>query len=279
MSSHDTDSTLVLETLKDSLDGVTMHTPLDRIVSEGRARRRRRRLVSGAAGLAAASAVALGVPALSHSSSPSAGTALSTGTGSTNIRTVAFTLSKRADGTIHVSWDKERYFNDRDGLAKALTDAGLPVVIKEGQFCAGPDDDLSLSPTGSGPGVSKVMHGVDADHGKVDLVFTPSAMPAGKQLFIGYLSAAQLAVTHGAPGSVERLISTGVPLTCTTTAPPAHPGRGGSKGTDPKAGANKPGAGKPGADKPGADKSGPTGSGRAKSGPAKIDPKQVKPAA
>jgi hypothetical protein len=53
-------------------------------------------------------------------------------------------------------------------------------------------------------------------------------MPAGKQLFIGYLSDAQLAVTHGHPGSVERLISTGVPLTCTTQAPPPGPHRPGS---------------------------------------------------
>ena len=36
--------------------------------------------------------------------------------------------------------------------------------------------------------------------------FTPSAMPAGEELFIGYLSPSQLAVTHGRPGSVERLV-------------------------------------------------------------------------
>ena len=39
------------------------------------------------------------------------------------------------------------------------------------------------------------------------------------ELFIGYLSPAQLAVTQGQPGSVERLVPTGVPLTCTTQAP------------------------------------------------------------
>ena len=47
------------------------------------------------------------------------------------------------------------------------------------------------------------------------------ALPAGDELFIGYLSAAQLAITHGAPGSVERLVPTNATLTCTTTAPPA----------------------------------------------------------
>jgi hypothetical protein len=47
-------------------------------------------------------------------------------------------------------------------------------------------------------------------------------MPAGQQLFIGYLSPAQLAAVHGNPGSVERLVPTGVPLTCDTQAPPEH---------------------------------------------------------
>jgi hypothetical protein len=49
-------------------------------------------------------------------------------------------------------------------------------------------------------------------------------MPAGEELFIGYLSPSQLAVTHGQPGSVERLVPTGVPLTCTTAAPLPHSG-------------------------------------------------------
>jgi RNA polymerase sigma-70 factor (ECF subfamily) len=49
-----------------------------------------------------------------------------------------------------------------------------------------------------------------------------AAMPAGEELFIGYLSPAQLAITHGQPGSVERLVPTGVPLACTTQAPAPH---------------------------------------------------------
>ncbi len=50
-------------------------------------------------------------------------------------------------------------------------------------------------------------------------------MPAGKELFIGYLTPSQLALTHGNPGSVERLVSTGVPLTCTTQPPPPNRGQ------------------------------------------------------
>ncbi len=66
------------------------------------------------------------------------------------------------------------------------------------------------------------MKGEDGPDGTVAFIFTPSAMPAGKELFIGYLSPSQLAVTHGQPGSVERLVPTGGPLTCTTQEPLPH---------------------------------------------------------
>jgi hypothetical protein len=64
--------------------------------------------------------------------------------------------------------------------------------------------------------------GNDSD-GNVAFTFVPGAMPAGMELFIGYLSPAQLAITDGRPGSVERLVSTGTALSCTTQAPPAVP--------------------------------------------------------
>jgi hypothetical protein len=229
MSNHDTDATL--SALKDSLDGVTMHTPVERIVTEGRARRRRRRAVVSVTGVVAVTGLALGVPALSHPSTAPPGARLSTGAGSVHIHTAAFTLDSQADGTLHVSWDKQRYFQDHTGLERALRAAGFPVLVKEGVFCKGPQDDGYLSPSGSGHGVERVMHGERQGNGRVDLVFDPSAMPAGKQLFIGYLSPSQLAAVHGNPGSVERLVPTGVPLKCDTQAPPEHhyEGRGSVK--------------------------------------------------
>lgn len=172
-----------------------------------------------ASGAAAVTAVALGVPALIHpAASPSAG--LSTGPGSVHIRTAAFTVDSYTDGTIHVTWDKSKYFQDRAGLQQALRAAGFPVLIKEGVFCKGPGDNGYLDPSGVGPGVSRVMTGERQADSSVVFVFTPSAMPAGDELFIGYLSSSQLAVTHGQPGSVERLVPTDVPLTCTTQPPP-----------------------------------------------------------
>jgi hypothetical protein len=228
MSIDDTDATL--GALKDSLDGVTMRTPVDQIVTAGRARRRRRRLAGAATGVVAVTGLAVGVPALSHQSTAPP-TARGTGAGSTHIRTAAFSLDRRADGSIRVSWDKERYFQDHAGLQRALRAAGFPVLVKEGVFCKGPKDDGYLSPSGEGHGVERVVHGERQSNGRVDLIFDPSGMPAGKQLFIGYLSPAQRAAVHGNPGSVERLVPTGVKLTCDTQAPPEHhyDGRGPDK--------------------------------------------------
>jgi hypothetical protein len=214
---HDT----VLNALKESLDEVTMGTPVEQIVATGRARRHRRRLVGAAAGAAAVAGLALGVTAYGNSPTAPTGTGDSTAAGAVHIRTVAYTVDSQADGTVRVTWDKDRYFEDRQGLQTALRNAGFPVLMKVGEFCKGPNDDGTLDPSGIGPGVDRVMKGERGANDKVTFVFTPSAMPAGKQLFIGYLSPAQLARTHGRPGSVERLVSTGVPLTCTTDAP--HP--------------------------------------------------------
>jgi hypothetical protein len=219
MTEHDTDSIAVLATLKDSLDHVSMPVPAERIVAAGRARRRRR--LAGTAAGVVAGAGALGV-ALSLSPGPAGTDATGASAGGVHLRTVAYTVDRHADGTVHVTWDKQRYFKDHKGLEAALRTAGFPVLIKVGSFCRGPQDTGSLDPSGVGEGVDKVMTGEGSRGGKVTFVFTPAAMPAGKQLFIGYLSKSQLAAVNGNPGSVERLVPTAVPLICTTEPPPAH---------------------------------------------------------
>jgi hypothetical protein len=235
MNNDDTDGVAVLDALRGSLDDVSMGTPVEQIITAGRQRVRRRRLTGGATALVAVAAVAL---AVTTHATPSAAPAVATDTttqGALHIEAVAYTVDKAADGRITVTWDKQRYVEDREGLQEALRAAGFPVLIKVGEFCTGPHDDGTLDPRGIGPGVDRVMKGEATPDGRARFVFTPSAMPAGKQLFIGYLSTAQLAVTHGAPGSVERLISTGVPLTCTTVAPPVEVGRGdGTQSEDTK---------------------------------------------
>jgi hypothetical protein len=144
------------------------------------------------------------------------------GAGPAHLSTSAFTVDKASDGSIRVTWDKARYIEgsqDITSLQRALRAAGFPVLIKEGVFCQGPHDRGQLAAGGAGPGVDAVMTGEDEPGGDVVFVFRPSAMPAGEELFIGYLSPSQLAVTHGRPGSIERLVPTGVPLTCTSQLP------------------------------------------------------------
>jgi hypothetical protein len=227
MNNYDTDAPAVLDALKDSLDGVTMGTPVEQIMAAGRTRLHRRRMAVGATAVVAVAGGALGVTTYANPpAAPPAASGGGTVDEAVHIQTVAYTVDGNPGGTVQVTWDKQRYFDDRVGLQAALRRVGFPVLIKVGEFCTGPNDDGTLDPSGTGPGVDRVMLRESEADGKVTFVFVPSAMPAGKQLFIGYLSPAQLAVTHGAPGSVERLVSTGVPLTCTTVAPPPHGPKG-----------------------------------------------------
>lgn len=171
--------------------------------------------------VAAAAWFAFGGPLLSRQE-PAPAQARAGGAGQVLISTSAFTVDKSTDGTIRVTWDKARYIEGSQDIASlqhALRAAGFPVLIKEGLFCRGPHDSGQLGAGGVGPGVGQVMTGEDEPGGDVVFTFTPSAMPAGEELFIGYLSPSQLAVTHGRPGSVERLVPTGVPLTCTSQLP------------------------------------------------------------
>jgi hypothetical protein len=180
-----------------------------------------------AVGTAVAAAVvfASGGASLSHRQAGPPQAGLSTGAGLVHIKTAAYTVDAHTDGTVRLTLDKSQYIQfskDTPGLQRALREAGVPVVIKVGVFCKGPHDYGHLDPSGVGPGVGQVMKGEELPDGNVAFTFTPSAMPAGEELFIGFLSPSQLAITQGQPGSVERLVPAGVPLTCTTQAPPPH---------------------------------------------------------
>jgi len=219
MNDHD-----VLTDVREALSPVHMHTPVDQIITRGDARRRRRVSAAIAAGLAvtgiaAGVAITAVLPGSSHRSPGTA--AVSNGGQHLNIRTVAYTVTTNSDGTVTV-WTKQAYFDDPAGLQAALRNAGFPVLIKVGEFCRGPNDDGYLDPSGQGRGVQAVMTPSTNSDGDVVFTFDPKTMPAGTELFIGYLSPAQLAITHGRPGSVERLVPTNTPLTCTTQAPPPN---------------------------------------------------------
>jgi hypothetical protein len=139
---------------------------------------------------------------------------IASGASSLHVRTVAYTLDTQADGTITLKWNKRAYFRDPSGLQAALRGIGFPVLIKVGEFCKGPDDDGYLDPSGQGRGVDTVMRAGPGAGSDVAFTFYRRAMPPGSELFIGYLSPAQLSITQGHPGSVERLVPTGTTLGC-----------------------------------------------------------------
>ena len=216
----------VLTRVREAVSSVHMHAPVDDIMRTGDSRRRRRLAtrttlavaVTGAAAAIVATVAVAGSGSQTHTPATAA-----LGTPHLNLRTVAYTVTTNADGTVTV-WTKQAYFEDPTGLQAALRKAGFPVLIKIGEFCRGPNDDGYLDPSGQGRGVQAVMAPGDNSNGDVVFTFDPKAVPAGMELFIGYLSRAQLAVTHGRPGSVERLVPANVPLVCTTEAPPPNPG-------------------------------------------------------
>ncbi|HKS99277.1 MAG TPA: hypothetical protein VJT31_07080 [Rugosimonospora sp.] len=213
----------VLAALHASVGEVSMRATADEIERAGRIRRRRRTAVRVAAGGVVAGGVAVTALGLAAAHGTSSTAPPGPAVGGVHVHEAAFTVDTLSTGAVRVTWDKQRYFEDRAGLEAALRRAGMPVAIRVGEFCLGPGDNPALDPAGVGPGVDRVMRGEPGRDGRVTFVFTPSAVPAGKQLFIGYLNPAQLAVTHGRPGSVERLVSATGPLTCTTTPPPARP--------------------------------------------------------
>jgi hypothetical protein len=223
MTEYNSDSASVLTAVHDAFEPVTMHTALDTVVAQAGARRRRRRRAVTATAVAAVAVLAVGVAGYGHGSTHSARSATPEANAQpVHIVTAAYTVDSQSNGTVTVTWTKQGYFQDPAGLQAALQKAGFPVLVKVGEFCKGPDDDGYLDPSGVGPGVDQVMQGTTGSNKQVVFTFNRSALPAGDELFIGYLSPAQLAITHGAPGSVERLVPTNATLTCTTQAPPVH---------------------------------------------------------
>jgi hypothetical protein len=221
VTGHDAESTSVLDALKDEFREVHMSAPVEQIVDAGKTRQRRHRFVKVTAVAATAAVLAFGVAGYNHPATNRTTNTSTEATSPLHMRTVAFVLDSQPDGSVKVTWTKRAYFQDSAGLQDALRKAGFPVLIKVGEFCMGPNDDGYLDPSGQGRGVDRVMRPGE-DNGNVVFTFLPSAMPTATQLFIGFLSPAQLAITHGLPGSVERLVPTKIPLACTTQAPPGH---------------------------------------------------------
>jgi hypothetical protein len=182
---------------------VPMTTPVDEIISRGRTVRARRRIPVIAAILAAVTGTVLGL-GLAGVFGPAP--ARSVGT----IRTVAFTLTRNANGTDTLTINP-LVLLEPGTLQNDLAQYGVPAVVDTGRFCSS-----NPAPAGFSKVVSLSMNGPSQDQ---TITIDPSAMPAGTKLSFGSLVLpTETAVT---------LIDTNS-YTCTNTPPP-WPGAQGAR--------------------------------------------------
>ncbi len=204
---HRDDSALTRE-LRESWAGIAAppRPPLETITARGRAHRRRRRTARAAlsaVGLAAATALALGL-AGAFGGAPSRGTG--------TIRTAAFTLVEHANGTATVTIHTN-LLQDPGALQSALRQDGIAAIARAGRFCY--SDPIPA-------GFARVLTGVTLPYSTgpapaPSFTINPAAMPAGTELSFGFW----LPRNSRIETAIE-LIDTNSYI-CSRTAPPAPP--------------------------------------------------------
>jgi hypothetical protein len=161
----------LITALREQRDKVPMNTPVDQIISRGRAVRARRRgpAVAGALGAAAAVAFAVSValPASHPASEPRA-------------QLAAWTVARQADGSIRVTI---RELHDPAGLQRRLRADGVPASVtftdQRNPACQG------YPGSGSQSQRRHLLSSVASFAGGRDvMVIHPSALPSGAGLQI-----------------------------------------------------------------------------------------------
>jgi hypothetical protein len=218
----------LITAVRQSVREVHMNVPPEQIVSRSRAIRSsgRRKLAACAAAVAAAGSVALGLGLSgAHGAAPNAaassirGTATVRGTGT--IRTAAFTLTHNANGTDTLTLTMGQVFNPA-ALQQALVQDGIPALVKIDAHCS--SDPPPASPASLGVLSVQLPNGTSVPRstpghaypipGNAVTVINPSAMPAGTELFFGYLNS-----DHGVAFDLIYTNS----YTCTNTPASAAP--------------------------------------------------------
>jgi hypothetical protein len=177
----------LITVLREQRGNVPMTTPVEQIISRGRAVRARRRAprVAAALGVGAAAAVAVGValPASHPAASRPAASHPASGPGA---RLAAWTVTRQADGSIQVTFFRE--LRDPAALQRTLRADGVPASVtfigQQNPACHGiPVPPASV--LGSRNPQYAYNHPQDA------LVIHPAALPPGAGL--------QIAVMRGIP--------------------------------------------------------------------------------
>jgi hypothetical protein len=186
-----------------------------------RSRPTRRALIGVAAGVAAA-AIAIGAAVLSNGTSGAPGRIQG---GPVHVHLADFSVDTNPGGTVTVTLSDAQIL-DPNALRQALAQAGVPARITPDSFCYNPVQDRSallqaLTIEKPGPGEAS------------DVVITPSKLPAGSILAIGYV--------HPPAGGFAKphfdLLTAGAPITCSSSPPPV------SKGPTPAPGDSVPATG------------------------------------
>lgn len=223
----------LITAVRQSVHGVRMTVPAEQILSRGRAIRAsgHRRLAGCLTAVAAAGSVVLGLGlsgALGAAQDGGTGTIRGTtpAPGIGTIRTVAFTLTRNANGTDTLTLTHSQVF-DPAALQRALTQAGIPALVKTGTYCS--SNPAPPSPSSLGVVTVQVRNGTPllkpsaayqsvppANFVPADIVtvINPAKMPSGTELFFGYFNS-----DHGL---FFDLIYTSS-YTCSTGLPPGGP--------------------------------------------------------
>jgi hypothetical protein len=158
----------LITALREQRDKVHSRTPLDQIISRGRTVRARRRIPGAASGLVVVTAAAA-VLGLGLSGAFGPAQARATGT----IRTIAFTLTSHANGTVTLTINP-RVLLEPATLQRDLQQDGIPALVTTGNFCSSDPIPAGFAQVVSGPAGTPPA-----------VTINPAAMPAGTELSFG----------------------------------------------------------------------------------------------
>jgi hypothetical protein len=160
--------------LREQRDKVPMNTPVEQIISRGRAVRARRRVPAVAGAVGAAAAVAFAVSAALPASHPASGP---------GAQLAAWTVDRQADGSIRVTI---RELRDPAGLQHTLRADGVPASVT---FTGQQNPACQGYPGGGSQSQRRHLLSSVATPagGRNVMVIHPSALPSGAGLQIGAL--------------------------------------------------------------------------------------------
>ncbi|MGK5737686.1 hypothetical protein [Micromonospora sp. URMC 103] len=171
----------VLGAVKQTLSDVRMDRPVEAIEQRGRARRRNRGLfgVAAGGGLAAVAALSLALPMATQPPAAAPAGGGTAGGGTTTMVPAGFTLAQQPDSTVKLTLNYKKFL-DPAGLQTALTDAGIPAVVKAHALCTPKGAELPQADEVYG---TERIDGPDGSPKEYVLVITPREMPKNSRLY------------------------------------------------------------------------------------------------